>query len=96
MKAEMAEEHFTPFPHFSTLAIHAGQDPRQWNSRAIVPPISLATTFQQDEPGVFPVSNKRSFSCSVLNLTILTNSRNMSTHDPETLRETLLKNAWLQ
>ena len=61
MKAEMAEEQFTPFPHFSTLAIHAGQDPRQWNSRAVVPPISLATTFQQDEPGVFLVRNKRSF-----------------------------------
>jgi cystathionine gamma-lyase len=42
---------FMPFPHFSTLAIHAGQEPEQWESRAVVPPISLATTFKQDEPG---------------------------------------------
>jgi len=40
-----------PFAHFSTLAIHAGQEPEQWNSRAVVPPISLSTTFKQDEPG---------------------------------------------
>jgi len=42
---------FKPFPHFATLAIHAGQEPEQWESRAVVPPISLATTFKQDEPG---------------------------------------------
>ncbi|KAJ7358792.1 hypothetical protein OS493_021571 [Desmophyllum pertusum] len=41
-----------PFPHFGTLAIHAGQEPEQWNSRAVVPPISMATTFKQDSPGV--------------------------------------------
>jgi cystathionine gamma-lyase len=40
-----------PFPHFSTLAIHAGQEPEQWSSRAVVPPISLSTTFKQEEPG---------------------------------------------
>ncbi|ESO04974.1 hypothetical protein HELRODRAFT_185538 [Helobdella robusta] len=40
------------FPNFSTLAIHSGQDPKQWHSRAVVPPISLSTTFQQDEPGM--------------------------------------------
>lgn len=40
------------FPHFGTLAIHAGQDPEQWHSRAVVPPISMATTFKQDAPGV--------------------------------------------
>jgi len=42
---------FVPYPHFSTQAIHVGQDPEQWNSRAVVPPISMATTFKQDEPG---------------------------------------------
>lgn len=41
----------TPFAHFSTLAIHAGQDPDQWKSRAVVPPITLSTTYKQDEPG---------------------------------------------
>ncbi|KAG0429959.1 hypothetical protein HPB47_023138 [Ixodes persulcatus] len=36
--------------HFNTNAVHAGQDPSQWNSRAVVPPISMATTFQQGAP----------------------------------------------
>ncbi|XP_067028412.1 cystathionine gamma-lyase-like [Acropora muricata] len=40
------------FPHFGTLAIHAGQDPEQWNSRAVVPPIFMSSTYQQDAPGV--------------------------------------------
>ena len=43
------------FPHFGTLAIHAGQDPEQWNSRAVVPPISMSSTFKQDAPGVHRV-----------------------------------------
>jgi len=42
---------FVPFDHFSTQAIHAGQEPERWGSRAVVPPISMATTFKQDEPG---------------------------------------------
>ncbi|KAG5673934.1 hypothetical protein PVAND_003935 [Polypedilum vanderplanki] len=37
---------------FSTKAIHLGQKPEQWNSRAVVPPISLSTTFKQTAPGV--------------------------------------------
>ncbi|RWS06126.1 cystathionine gamma-lyase-like protein [Dinothrombium tinctorium] len=37
-------------PHFGTTAIHAGQDPKQWSSLAIIPPISLSTTFQQPSP----------------------------------------------
>lgn len=47
---------FVPFPHFATLAIHAGQEPEQWESRAVVPPISLATTYKQDEPGKHAVT----------------------------------------
>ncbi|XP_072505938.1 cystathionine gamma-lyase [Notamacropus eugenii] len=39
------------FPHFGTDAIHAGQEPEQWTSRAVVPPISLSTTFKQTAPG---------------------------------------------
>ncbi|XP_041506290.1 cystathionine gamma-lyase [Microtus oregoni] len=39
------------FQHFATQAIHVGQEPEQWNSRAVVLPISLATTFKQDSPG---------------------------------------------
>lgn len=48
-----ADEKMDHFPHFGTLAIHAGQEPEQWNSRAVVPPISMATTFKQDSPGVY-------------------------------------------
>lgn len=36
--------------HFGTNAIHAGQEPEQWNSHAVVPPISMATTFKQKSP----------------------------------------------
>ncbi|XP_076040588.1 cystathionine gamma-lyase [Oratosquilla oratoria] len=38
-------------PSFSTKAIHVGNEPEQWKSLAVVPPISLATTFKQDSPG---------------------------------------------
>uniref|UniRef100_A0A8U8AS88 Cystathionine gamma-lyase n=1 Tax=Geospiza parvula TaxID=87175 RepID=A0A8U8AS88_GEOPR len=40
-----------PFKHFATHAIHAGQEPEQWRSGAVVPPISLSTTFKQRAPG---------------------------------------------
>lgn len=45
-----------PFPHFATQAIHAGQEPEQWRSAAVVPPISLSTTFKQQAPGQHAVS----------------------------------------
>lgn len=48
----MAElNNFKPFPNFATKAIHDGQEPEQWNSMAVVPPISMATTFKQASPG---------------------------------------------
>eukprot|EP00092_Neocalanus_flemingeri_P015100 GFUD01016313.1.p1 GENE.GFUD01016313.1~~GFUD01016313.1.p1 ORF type:complete len:396 (+),score=120.61 GFUD01016313.1:61-1248(+) len=37
-------------PAFSTKAIHAGQEPEQWSSLAVIPPISLSTTFKQEAP----------------------------------------------
>lgn len=40
------------FPGFATDALHVGQEPEQWSSRAVIPPISLSTTFKQYEPGV--------------------------------------------
>lgn len=40
-----------PFEHFATQAIHVGQEPERWKSMAVVPPISLATTFKQHGPG---------------------------------------------
>lgn len=36
--------------NLSTRAVHAGQEPEKWSSFAVVPPISLATTFQQPYP----------------------------------------------
>ncbi|XP_025892963.1 cystathionine gamma-lyase, partial [Nothoprocta perdicaria] len=39
------------FAHFATQAIHAGQEPEQWRSGAVVPPLSLSTTFKQRAPG---------------------------------------------
>ncbi|EHB16549.1 Cystathionine gamma-lyase [Heterocephalus glaber] len=51
-KKDAAGPGFLPgFPHFATRAIHAGQDPEQWHSRAVVPLISLSTTFKQGAPG---------------------------------------------
>ncbi|XP_054711642.1 cystathionine gamma-lyase-like [Uloborus diversus] len=35
---------------FGTRAIHDGQDPDKWKHRAVVPPISMSTTFQQFAP----------------------------------------------
>ncbi len=47
--AEQTEDRH--FPHFATVAIHAGQHPDRWASKAVVPPITLSTTFKQDELG---------------------------------------------
>lgn len=47
----------TAFKSFATEAIHVGQEPEQWTSMAVVPPISLSTTFKQEEPGKHAVSS---------------------------------------
>lgn len=47
-------ENFKPYANFSTDAIHEGQSPDQWNSGAVIPPISLSTTFKQPAPGEPP------------------------------------------
>ena len=51
-----AEDNFTPFPHFATNALHEGQEPEQWKSMAVVPPISTATTFKQFAPAEHAVN----------------------------------------
>ena len=38
---------------FATKALHCGQDPEQWASMAVVPPISMSTTFKQYGPADF-------------------------------------------
>ncbi|XP_026478452.1 cystathionine gamma-lyase [Ctenocephalides felis] len=38
---------------FETRAIHVGQEPEQWRSMALVPPITMSTTFKQDAPAEF-------------------------------------------
>lgn len=48
----MSEPAFKVQPKgFATKAIHVGQDPEQWKSRCVIPPISLSTTYKQDGPG---------------------------------------------
>ncbi|XP_031553933.1 cystathionine gamma-lyase-like isoform X1 [Actinia tenebrosa] len=49
--ADKIPEALPSFPHFGTIAIHDGQEPEQWMSMGVVPPISMATTFKQDSPG---------------------------------------------
>lgn len=58
MQEKEASPHgFLPrFQHFATQAIHVGQEPEQWTSQAVVPPISLSTTFKQGAPGKHSVS----------------------------------------
>ncbi|XP_053549332.1 cystathionine gamma-lyase [Bombina bombina] len=46
-----AQGYLEGFKHFATQAIHEGQEPEQWTSLAVVPPISLSTTFKQHAPG---------------------------------------------
>ena len=48
---------FTPFKSFATDAIHAGQEPEQWASMAVIPPIFLSTTFKQMGPNDYKVSS---------------------------------------
>ncbi|KYM81858.1 Cystathionine gamma-lyase [Atta colombica] len=35
---------------FATIAIHAGQDPDQWNHCSIVPPLVMSVSFKQNDP----------------------------------------------
>ncbi|XP_066857509.1 cystathionine gamma-lyase [Anser cygnoides] len=51
MERGAARGFLPPFGHFATQAIHAGQEPEQWRSGAVVPPLSLSTTFKQRAPG---------------------------------------------
>ncbi|XP_069127831.1 cystathionine gamma-lyase-like [Argopecten irradians] len=44
-------ENLRPFEHFATDALHAGQEPEQWKCKAVVPMISMSTTFKQEGPG---------------------------------------------
>lgn len=44
-------EGFLPIDRtFATRACHEGQEPEQWKSMAVVPPISMSTTFKQEAP----------------------------------------------
>ena len=55
------DKKFVPFPHFGTDALHAGQEPEQWKSMAVVPPISMSTTFKQPAPAEHVVGNMCSY-----------------------------------
>ncbi|KAF4795095.1 cystathionine gamma-lyase-like protein [Turdus rufiventris] len=49
MAEQSRSDFLPPFPHFATDAIHYAQEPEQWNCRAVVPPITLTTSFKQEE-----------------------------------------------
>lgn len=48
---------------FATKALHEGQDPDKWKSRAVIPPIIMSTTFKQESPAKHSVSKVMSVSC---------------------------------
>ncbi|XP_068055150.1 cystathionine gamma-lyase-like [Anomalospiza imberbis] len=51
MSCRRCTGYLPPFEHFATSAIHFGQEPEQWSSWAVVPPITLSATFKQEAPG---------------------------------------------
>lgn len=57
-RADVFDGFSTAFKSFATDAIHVGQEPEQWKSMAVVPPISLSTTFKQTGPGQHAVSSR--------------------------------------
>lgn len=38
-----------------TRSIHVGQEPEQWKSMAVIPPISMSVSFKQYGPGDYEV-----------------------------------------
>jgi cystathionine gamma-lyase len=50
-KADKDEENRKVHTRIETDAIHVGQEPERWPGHAVIPPISMATTFKQLEPG---------------------------------------------
>lgn len=52
------ETAYLPYPKgFATTAIHAGQEPEQWDSMAVIPPLVMSSTFKQYGPANFKVGN---------------------------------------
>ncbi|CAO4364837.1 unnamed protein product [Caenorhabditis nigoni] len=50
-RPELSRSRMSTFPHFGTAAIHVGQEPEQWDMNQVVPPISMSSTYKQDNPG---------------------------------------------
>jgi cystathionine beta-lyase/cystathionine gamma-synthase len=74
---------------FGTRAIHAGQEPDP-ASGAVIPPISLSTTFKQSAAGVHSVSRSPLFR-NYIPPNSLSPYRDMNTQDLETRPATTLK-----
>lgn len=51
---------------FATKALHVGQDPEQWTSNAVIPPIVMSTTFKQEAPGKHKVVDSKLLSAICL------------------------------
>jgi cystathionine gamma-lyase len=45
---------------FATKAIHVAQEPEKWDSRCVIPPIVLSSTFKQTSPGEYTFDYGRS------------------------------------
>jgi cystathionine gamma-lyase len=45
---------------FATKAIHVAQEPEKWDSRCVIPPIVLSSTFKQVSPGDYTFDYGRS------------------------------------
>ena len=50
------------YDSFGTDAVHAGQEPRKWNSKSVVPPITLSSTFQLKNTDISNPENKFVYS----------------------------------
>jgi cystathionine beta-lyase/cystathionine gamma-synthase len=63
----MSEEGFLrQEPGFATKAIHVGQEPERWSSSAVVPPITLSTTFKQEAPAKHKVGSHQETHVCIL------------------------------
>lgn len=61
---------YLPLPKgFTTKAIHSSADPDRWDSKCIVPPLVLSTTFKHIEPGKYNV--RENFQLNLLDIFLI-------------------------
>lgn len=78
MNGSSVETEYLPYPKgFATTAIHAGQEPEQWDSMAVIPPLVTSSTFKQYGPANFKVRMRRHFF--TLSLVVLIRKNKINT-----------------